>query len=184
MNKPKWNILLRESGYFVLTWVEWATGCRWMNQTSNLQFVRERKPFFFVYGAKSLPELLLLSTWHFWRELHASSESPSADLRPPPSARHTPSYLTSQPLIPASQACRCMLIATCVVSGAKAALVYVRFYSLWTFFFFLNSALSFIPASVFSFSLDITEQMTALTPKPGRWDGEISDRQCLAHVPA
>lgn len=95
--------------------------------------------------------------------------------------------IAAQPLRPASEACRCMLIATRVVRRAKAARVYVRFYSLWTTpppppptMLFPQPPLPLIWGML---GLVITEQMNLLTPKLDLWDGDISDiRQCFTHV--
>lgn len=93
--------------------------------------------------------------------------------------------IAAQPLRLASEACRCMLIATRVVRRAKAAWVYVRFYSLWTTappptMLFPQPPLPLIWDML---GLVITEQMNLLTPKLDLWDGDISDvRQCFTHV--
>lgn len=99
--------------------------------------------------------------------------------------------ITAQPLRSAIEACYCMLIATCVVSRAKAAWVHVVFfYSLWTTVSFFLSFPSAVPhASRFSLSFSqmrnvvITEQMNLLMPKLDLWEGDIGDvRQCFTRV--
>lgn len=99
--------------------------------------------------------------------------------------------ITAQPLRSASEACYCMLIATCVVSRAKAALgLCFRFYSLrTTVSFFLSFPFSSAvpPRLPFLFSqmrnVVITEHKNLLTPKLDLWEGDIGDvRQCFTHV--